>query len=336
MVRVGVIGLGMMGLTHLDAYRNRKDVLVFGLSDQDPDRLSGKARAAGNIKGQAQGALDFAEIRKYPEGMDLIKNPDIDLVDICLPTSLHLDYALAALESGKHVLIEKPLARTAEGAFQLAAAARKAKGFSMCALCIRFWPGWTWLKERIAEGTYGKVLGACFRRVAAHPGGGYYSDGRACGGAILDLHIHDTDFVQYCFGPPKAVFSRGYSKITGAIDHVVTQYIYDEIPLVVAEGSWAMASGFPFNMQFTVNFERATAVYDLASPSPLKVLTDGEEKSVALDPGLGYQYEIDYLIDCIQKGVPPERVTLESAAASVKIVEAETKSIETGKPVLLG
>ena len=84
----------------------------------------------------------------------------------------------------------------------------------------------------------------------------------ACGGAILDLHIHDTDFVQHCFGKPKAVFSRGYSRPTNAIDHVLTHYLYDDVPLVTAEGGWAMTPGFGFQMQYTVNFERATAVFD--------------------------------------------------------------------------
>jgi predicted dehydrogenase len=333
MVRVGVIGLGMMGLTHLDVYGKRKDAKVVALSDADPDRLSGKIRAAGNIDGQAQGGFDFATVRKYPDGKALIADRDVDLVDICLPTPLHREFVLAALAAGKHVLVEKPLARTAAEAEEISAAARKAKGMCMCALCIRFWPGWSWLKDAIADGRYGKVLSASFRRVSAHPGGPYYSNGKASGGALLDLHIHDADFVQHCFGMPKAVWSRGYTKISGAVDHVLTTYVYDGVPLVAAEGGWAMAGGFPFTMQYAVNFERATAAYDLASPQPLKVWAGGKEEAVGLEPGMGYEIEIDYFLDCIGKGKRPDRATPDSAAASIRIVEAEAESVRTGKPV---
>ena len=127
---------------------------------------------------------------------------------------------------------------------------------------MRFWPGWTWLREAIQDGRFGKVYAANFRRLVNHPGGPFYSDGARCGGAALDLHIHDTDFVQFCFGMPKAVTSFGYSKITNEPDHLITHYQYDDVPMVIAEGSWAMADGYVFNMGFTVNFENATAVYD--------------------------------------------------------------------------
>jgi predicted dehydrogenase len=333
MVRVGVVGLGMMGLTHLDVYGARKDVRVIAIGDADPDRLSGKTRAVGNVQGQAQGGFDYAAVRKYSDAAALIADPEVDVVDICLPTALHHRFALAALKAGKHVLVEKPLARTAESAFEIASAAKRSKGICMCALCIRFWPGWSWLKDAIGAGTYGKVRAAKFRRVATHPGGPYYSDGKASGGAALDLHIHDTDFVHYLFGMPRAVFSRGYSQVSGAIDHLSTQYIFDDVPLVEAEGGWVMSPSFPFTMQYTVNFERATAVYDLASPQPLKIYRGGKEDPVALEPGMGYAIEIDYFLDCIGRGTPPARATLESAAGSVKIVEAEVESVRVGKPV---
>src|SRR5690606_10470466 len=98
---------------------------IVAISDNNPDRLSGKARAGGNIEGQAAGGLDYSSVKKYTEGMELINDPEIDLVDICLHTPLHLEYALAAIKAGKHVLVEKPLARTSADAKKLAAAAAK-------------------------------------------------------------------------------------------------------------------------------------------------------------------------------------------------------------------
>jgi len=336
MIRVGVIGLGMMGLTHLQVYAKRTDAKVVAIAERNPGRLSGQSRAAGNIAGLAGGGFDPASVKTYADGMELIRDPEVDLVDICLPTPAHFEHVKAALKRGKHVLVEKPLARTSKDAFRLARLAEKSKRIAMCAMCMRFWPGWTWLKDAIANKTFGNVKAATFRRLSSHPGGPIYSSGELSGGAALDLHIHDTDFIQYCFGPPKAVISRGYSHVTDAIDHIVTQYVYDDVPLVLAEGSWAMAPGFGFSMQYTVNFERGTAIFDLSQNPPLRLVRDGKSEPVSdLPPGMGYEYEIGYLLDCIQQHRRPQIVTLHDAARTIRIVEAEVKSVQTARAVSL-
>ena len=337
MINVGVIGLGMMGLTHLDVYAKREDVKVVAIADKDPDRLSGKTRAVGNVEGQAQGGFDLSQAKPYAEGMDLINDKNVELVDICLATPMHVEYAVAALKKGKHVLVEKPLARTAKDAQKLAKAAATSKGMSMCAMCMRFWPGWTWLKDAIDNQTYGKVYSASFRRMATMPPGAFYINGALSGGAVLDLHIHDADFVQFLFGTPSAVFSRGYSKTSGQIDHVVTHYIYegDSAPAIVTgEGAWSMQAPYEFRMQFTVNFERATAVYDLLhSDDPLILYHAGKREMIDLEKAMGYDKEIEYFLDCIARGERPNTVTIEDAANAIKLVEAEAKSVATGKPV---
>jgi predicted dehydrogenase len=323
----------MMGSTHLDAYAKVRGVKVVAVADLIRERREGRTVTAGNVKGQSQGGTDFSRFRQYDEGLRLIAAPDLDIVDICLPTPLHVRYAIAALKAGKHVLTEKPFALNSREAACLVESARRAKPMLMCAMCMRFWPAWAWLKDAVAAKTYGRVLAAQFRRVASHPGGSFYSDGDACGGAILDLHIHDTDFVQYCFGKPEAVFTRGYTRNTNRLDHVVTQYLCKGIPLVVAEGGWAMAPGFGFQMQYTVNFEHATAVFDLAAPEQLTIVAGGKRKAVKVKAGMGYAHEIAYFVECVRKGVRPRRVDPASAALSVRIVEAEVRSARTGKPV---
>lgn len=337
MIRVGVIGLGMMGSTHLDVYSKRGDAQVVAISDILPERLSGKVKAEGNIEGQAKGGFDAGSVRQYDEGMKLIGDKEVDLVDICLPTPLHAAFAMAALKAGKHVLVEKPFARTSGEAKRLARAAEKAPGMLMCALCMRFWPGWTWLKEAVVEGRYGKVLAATFRRVSSHPGKGFYMDGEQCGGALLDLHIHDVDFIQHVFGMPRGVWSGGYAVETSRIDHVVTRYDYGVGgPLVVAEGSWAMAGGFGFGMHFTVNFERATAVFDLGAGMPLMLYERGQKgRGVELAAGMGYEYEIGYFLECIASGRKPERVTVKEAVGDILIAEAEERSVKTGRRVAI-
>ena len=333
MIKVGVIGLGMMGNTHLDVYAKRTDVQVVAISDANPDRLSGKERAVGNVEGQAQGSFDINTVKKYAEGKDLIRDKSVEVVDICLTTPLHLEFVKRALKAGKHVLVEKPMARTYRDAAKMAALAAKSDRAVMVAQCMRFWPGWTWLKEAVEKKTYGNVLAATFRRLGSHPGGPFYENGALCGGGALDLHIHDTDFVQYLFGMPKAVRSVGYTRITGETDHIATRYEYDHVPMVIAEGGWAMAKGYGFTMQYLVNFENATARFDIGTPNPLTLMANGRAEPVSLSPGMGYEYEIAYFLECVRNGVKPTTVTPEDAANSVKIVEAEVKSVRSGRPV---
>ncbi len=332
MINVGVVGLGMMGQTHLEIYATRRDARVVAVSDRREDVLAGKRVAQGNIEGQTSGAADWSAAAKYGDAMELIGDPRVQLVDLCLPTPLHRVYAEAALAAGKHVLVEKPLARTSADAFAIADAADASAGIAMPAMCMRFWPGWTWLKQAIADRRYGRVLSAHFRRLASHPGGAFYSSGEASGGGILDLHVHDTDFVQYLFGVPTAVSSRGYTRYTDAVDHVMTSYDFGDGTLITAEGGWTMAAGYGFTMQYTVNFEEATASFDAGGTPRLRVARGGASEDVPLDDGLGYEHEIAYLLDCITHRRRPQRVTLREAATSIAIVEAEARSVASGRP----
>jgi predicted dehydrogenase len=336
MTKVGVIGLGMMGGTHLDVYAKRDDVQVVAVSDQIVDRLSGTETAAGNVEGQAQGGFDFdAEgLAKYAEGMDLIADANVELVDICLPTPLHMQYAVAALEAGKHLMVEKPLARTYADAQRLVAVAEQSPGMAMCGMCMRFWPGWTWLKQAVDDKRFGAVKSVVFQRITSHPGGGFYSNGEACGGALLDLHIHDTDFVQHLFGLPKSVSSFGYSKATTHVDHIVTRYEYEHVPLVIAEGAWSLTAGYGFTMRYIANFDKATAVFDPAGKSNLMLFEEGKDAApVELDAAMGYELEIAYLLNCIKTGEAPSIVTLADAAKAVLIAEAEEKSVAAGHAI---
>lgn len=335
MVKVGVIGVGSMGTTHLDAYARVAEAQVVAVADLIEERRTGRASAKGNIEGQAVGGHDFSSFAQYDEGHKLIADPNVELVDVCLPTPLHHEFVLAALAAGKHVCVEKPFALNSQQAAEMVAAAEKGPGLLMCALCMRFWPAWAWLKEAVDAGTYGPVRSAFFRRVASHPGRSFYLDGAQSGGAALDLHVHDADFVQYVFGLPEAVYSRGYSKPTSAVDHQITHYLYPNIPLVIAEGGWAMQAGYGFKMQYEINFEDATVVFDISQgENQLKVIRDGNTEVISA-PGAGYEYELRYLVDCIQRGVQPVQASAASAADTVRLVEAEVASVRSGEIVRL-
>jgi predicted dehydrogenase len=329
MSRIGIIGLGMMGRTHYEAYQEI-GAQVVAVADQDPKRAAGNlAGTAGNVLKEGLTQLPMDKIRGTTRASELINMSDVDIVDVCVPTTQHVDVAIEAIKAGKHVLCEKPLARTSAEAERIAAAARDGKGMFMPAMCMRFWPQWVWLKKAIVEKRYGKVMAATFRRVASMPAG-WYRDGKISGGAALDLHIHDTDFIQHLFGMPRTVTSRGYSKTTGEIDHVTTQFHFDDVPLVSAEGGWCLADGYGFTMQYTVNFENATADFDLARPAPLNLTTNVKTQPIDAGPGYGYAAELRYFLECVKKGERPSVVTADDGVRSIRIVEAEVSSARAG------
>jgi predicted dehydrogenase len=195
---------------------------------------------------------------------------------------------------------------------------------------MRFWGEWEWIKRVADEGRYGQIKSATFRRVGPTPEG-WFRNGKLSGGALLDLHVHDTDFVYHLFGMPKAVFSRGYAGETGEIDHVVTQYLYDRTPIVTAEGAWGMAPGSGFHMKLTVNFERATADFDFDRDPPLAVYAEGKQQAVETPKHNGYLGEISYFLECVRTKTKPTRVTAEDALNGLRIIEAEKRSVASGK-----
>lgn len=342
MTNIGIIGLGMMGQMHLAAWEGIAGTRRRMVADTDPRRAAGDFSGSwANMEGGAK-SIDFTQILGTTDPMELIHSDEVDLVDICVPTPFHLDLALAAIKAGKHVLCEKPLARTAKDARRIARAAAEGKGIFMPAMCLRFWPGWSWLKQTIEKGTYGKVISAEFNRIGALPPG-WFSRGEWSGGAILDLHLHDTDFVHYAFGMPEAVNSSGWIGPSGCVDHVHTQYFFADGPVVTAEGSWAASPSMPFDMSYRILFEDASADFRLDRPeAPLMLYRHGkgnrkppEPKPVKCPAGDGYKLEMAYLAKCIRKGITPSIVTPTEAADSIRIVEAETRSVLSGRRVRL-
>ena len=338
-LKVGVIGLGSMGSTHLDIYSQISEVEVVAVADPIKNRLDGSSKAEGNISGQAQGSVVGLEAKQYLDGMDLINDPDIELVDICVGTNLHFVFVEAALAKGKHVLVEKPLARTYDEAKKIVELALNSSTYIMSAMCLRYWPAWVWLKKVIDNKQYGRCLSLTCKRQTSHPPGTFYSNDDECGGALLDLHVHDTDFINYCFGMPKAVFSQGYKGPSGGIDHVATHYIYDQsqnAPLVTAEGTWTMQEGYGFNMSYTANFEKATACYLLDDEETLTLFRSSyEPEIIKLDEGMGYEFEIRSFVDEILRGEKSDMALLNQAAKSIAIIEAEQVSIRSCSVVTL-
>ena len=223
-IRVGIIGMGFMGRTHLAAFRRLSRVRVTAFAEKDPRIRAGRPPGKGNIDAGTAPLDPNAFDAIYADGMDLIADPRIDLADITLPTPLHRELFLAAAAAGKHVLVEKPLARREEDVRAMIRAARRARGLTMTAHCIRFWPAYVKLKEWTDRETLGKLRNLFLRRLGARARwSGWYRDPEETGGALYDLHVHDTDFVNHLLGRPRAVFSRASreERGKGAVDHWV-------------------------------------------------------------------------------------------------------------------
>src|ERR1051325_5404760 len=189
MIQIGIVGLGFMAATHIRAYRQVEGARVAALCNPSGRHLDGDfTNVAGNVGATDPVKLDLTGVKVTKSFPDLLADPDVHAIDICAPTRAHAELAIAALRAGKHVLCEKPMARSSARAGEMAAEADKARGVFMPAMCVRFWPEWAWLKAAIATGRYGKVLAARFRRGAEPPAWGRntFFTGAESGGALFD------------------------------------------------------------------------------------------------------------------------------------------------------
>lgn len=335
-VKVGILGLGFMGKCHYETYGKIEGAQVAAICDTDPVKLRGDwSGIAGNI-GTKGGRVDLSGITLYKEAKALFADPEIDVIDITLPTYLHEEYALAAIKAGKHVICEKPLARSSAAANRVIQAAKKAGCQLFTSHCIRFWPAYAWLKETVAKKKYGKLISAVFRRHSTLPTWSWKNwlqDPEKSGLCALDLHVHDADFILYCFGIPKAVCSCGGGWGKGRLDHIHTSYEYDGA-LITAEGAWEYAPDYPFSMTFTAVFEKATVA--LQADGSFRVHPQkGATADIKVPAGDGYFYELSDFISCLLNKRASTVITPDDARRSVRLIELEERSALTGKRVAI-
>ena len=337
MIKVGICGLGFMGRTHFGVYRDHPDADVVAWADQDRKRSSGDwSDTIGNLPGTEHSEpVNTSSISTYDSFRELISDPHVELVDICAPTDMHAELSLAALRAGKHVLCEKPMALSCEDCDRVAAQVGRSKGMFMVAQCIRFWPAYATIHDCVCTGQYGPIRSVALRRLASAPGysfGGWLMDHTRSGGAIFDLHVHDVDYALYLMGRPQRVFAQGTKGPSGGIDHVDAQWDYGDGRIVSIEGGWCFHEGFRFQMIVSVRCQSATFEWQFGRDDHVTMYRDGfEPEKILIDPSNGWQREIDYFLNCIKTGQPPEIVTARSSAESIALVAAERESIDAGR-----
>ena len=341
MIKVGVVGYGSMGHLHTECYKAIPEAKVVALTDVEPDRRE-----------EAKAKLDCDVYESIDK---MLSSAEIDMVDICTPTYLHEEHVIIAARAGKHVLCEKPMSLSVDSCNRMIDAVSQSGITLMVAQVIRFWPEYQVIKQLIDSGQYGKVEWMSARRLgppAAFAWHNWFADPALSGGAVLDLHIHDQDYIAYLIGSPKTVHARGAANQKGGIDSVLSLGSeHQSGASSYAEASLALGSGFPFSMALLVACEKATFKYDSgADPSLIVYPFDGEPFTPVLpEPGLGssteatgnvsalggYYNEIRYFLDCIIDGRKPDVVTPETARESVRICLAVRESVQTGRVVNL-
>ena len=335
MLKVGIIGFGFMGRTHFQCWKALEDVEITAVCETNSQIANGLKKEAGNIE-QAEDTIDLGAVKIYTDFDEMLNSEKLDAVSITLPTYLHAEYSIKAMSKEIHVLCEKPMTLNVVDCERMISEADKSGKILQIGHCIRFWPEYAKAKEIIDTGNYGKVIAATFQRLGAAPtwsADNWLLNEKLSGGIALDLHIHDTDFVQYLFGMPDSVRSSGAKNSQGNLVNIVTQYGYKKI-LVIAEGGWTMMPSFGFQMSFNIAMEKATLVYDLTRKPTFRLCPfDGDAFTPEFQEGDGWLLEVEHFAKAIRGEKVKPIITLAQSMNSVRIVQAEKESIMQNEAV---
>ena len=340
MIKVGLIGIGFMGRGHLENYIRLESegfpIKLVAICDIDEAKFENKF-IPGNID-VGNTRYDFSKYNLYTDIDEMLEKEELDYVDVPLPTYLHSEASVKALNKGINVLCEKPMALTVEQCQAMINAAEENNKKLMTAQCLRFWPEYEYLKECVDTNTFGKVLGGYFYRGGSTPKWSYQNwlmEKDKSGGALLDQHIHDVDMINWLFGTPKSVSTIGKNVIPGSgYDIVSTRYIYEDGKVVTAEDDWVLNGEYGFQMRFRVNFENGNAVYE---NGVLKVNpNEGKSFIPDLPKDNGYYREIKYFVNALMNNTSIEVAAPYSTMETIRIARAEVESADnSGKAVEL-
>lgn len=333
MVRIGIVGLGFMGWIHYLAYQRLTGAKLVAVCSRDESKLAGDWRSIRGNFGPPGEMIDLSGVKKYRRVEDMAADPNIDLIDICNPTHLHPPSAIAALQGGKHVLVEKAIALTEAEADAMLAAARIAGRMLMVAHVLPFFPEFQFAAAAIRDGRYGKLLAGHFRRVISRPDwSAEMSDASKTGGPAVDLHVHDTHFIGLVCGVPKAVTASGVRE-NGVVQHLTTTYDFGESGPAITCTSGALAmSGRAFVHGYELYFERATLVYE-SGTCPLTLITAGKTEAIDLpgggDPITAFAAELQTAVNGIATNAMPDLLSGQLARDALVMCHREVESVLT-------
>ncbi|MBQ2281951.1 MAG: Gfo/Idh/MocA family oxidoreductase [Kiritimatiellae bacterium] len=327
-LKAAILGFGGMGHCHAAQYEKQKDVKLVALCDIDPSKFTMENVA---LNFGDSGKADVNALRCYTSYEELIAGePDLDYIDICLPSDLHCEYSCRAMKDGFNVLCEKPMALNTKDCDKMIKTSYDTGKLLMIAQCLRFSDSFNMIRKFYENGKYGKLLRFSLHRMGGFPEG-WFRDVTRSGGALMDLHIHDIDFVMYMLGKPDSLRARGAVVVSGGVDDLGANLIYKDGPIVDAESSWARG-GWQCGMAAV--FEKATVRTDggdvivYEADKPLKTLKPKNDNM--------YFNEIAYFAKCVKINTRPEVASIESTRETIRILLLETKSaLSNGKLIKL-
>ena len=330
-MRIGVVGLGFMGSTHLEAYQNVRGFDLAAVSSSSERKLSGDLTDVGGNLDRGGGRIDFGFAARYRRAADLIADPGVEAVDLCTPTHLHKPLALQALAAGKHVLVEKPMALSSQDCLAMISAAREAGRVLMVGQVLRFFPEYVAARAKVLSGDLGPVRAATFRRRCAAPAWGQWlSNPDLSGGGAFDLLIHDFDYCQHLFGAPETVSAIGCEDLDGGIDFVEARLDHGNGVPVIVSGGWHHLESLPFSMKFTILCDRGTLDYTSEKPGLRLHSADGKMTEIALPEQDGFVAELQAFVDACETGEAPDNCRPEESAMSIRAALAMNRSRALG------
>ena len=340
MVRIGLAGIGFMGMIHFLATQKVKGAKVTSICSRDAKKLSGDWRSIQGNFGPKGDQMDLKGVKPCAHFQEMIGDPNIDMVDICAPTDQHAPMAIAALKAGKHVLVEKAIALSAAQADKMIDTAEKMGKLLMVAHVLPFFSEFDFVLKLARKNTYGRLVAGRFERLISNPQwSSDIGDASKTGGPVIDLHIHDTHFLGLLAGMPGRLSSIGVANNQDVVEYISTNYIYgDNGPALSATSGAIAMPGRAFQHGFDLQFEKATVAYSSAG-IPLTVYTkDGKahnpKLSFSSDPVDAFTREIQCAVDGIKKGVSPEELCPVLAREALGLCHQECQSVLRGQPLV--
>ena len=299
MLKTALVGVGGISGAHIPCWQGMEDTELVALCDIRPEQME-----------------KYDNLRKYTDFDEMLENEEIDILDICLPTYLHADFAVKALEKGINVICEKPISLKKEDAERVYSAARRNNVKFMVAQVLRFWPEYAYAKELFDSKKYGNLLSGSMSRIGVRPKwswDGWMMDENRSGLVPFDLHIHDLDYMVYAFGAPQKV-TRFRSRRPEQ-DYINATYDFGGF-FINSEAAW-YDSPYPFTAGFRFQFEKAVVAYENGKLTvyeqegkifEFSAESEQDTGDINLPKSDAYANEIRYFTDCVINGSEPDRV----------------------------
>lgn len=325
MTKVCVVGHGFMGGTHAGIYHSLPEAELAAVVDFQEEVRAQAARKYG--------------CRVYESLAPVLADDTIEVVDVCLPTPNHRESVVKALEAGKNVLCEKPISLSLEDADAILEAAKNAPGKFMVAHVIRLWPEYAVTKQLLDKGDLGAPLAANASRFVPAPDWSWDDwllDPDRSGGAVIDNHIHDLDYLNWVFGRPETVYARGLWSDQGGLDHVFTTLEYPGGKVAVAESGFFVPAGMGLVMTLKLQCEEGLVMLsNIADPTLTVYRPNQDPVHPELPAGDGYVAEIKYFLECVAAGREPEVLSPEDARLALETSRAALDSARNKTEVKL-